>query len=425
MHIVEFQSDESTIYCRPGDMIRVSGHYDSGARPLDHAFLEVDRGHAPLRTGVTAIEELDVEGGIYEVRPCDNPKSDNYSFDWVATTPGSHSIRVGYVFDNGGKKYTDRDTVVVLDSEPLVFNPTAFSSAVDLPVTVNVPQDSPFLPTKMEVFLDDKSIGTFSGGPFQFTLPLGSAKLGKHSIKIEAYNAGNSRYEYLGRDMAEVPTKMTLDVPSTASLDKSGTVTVNPKIDASYKPTKIDYYLKTPDGDNIAFTATATPFTGNVDMSKLLSGSYVIHAVATAADGPFTTDNYPIAITNAAADANAVAQAKANAEKKAQDADNAAEAAAAAALKEHPKLTWAQLHAKVSNYVAAYLVDHPVAGSTSSSLQAVERIDQPDPTKNVYTAAVVVGTGAGSPQHVSYTVDTDSGTVSPCSASSTAQNVPK
>lgn len=412
MHVIQFQDGESTVYCRPGDMIKVTGHYDS-TRPLDHSFLEIDRGHAPMEIGIQADEELDVPGGTYEVRPCADAHSDSYTFEWVATTPGSHPLHVGYILNNGHKDYTDRDTVVVLDAEPLLFQPEKLESAADLPVTVTGLDTSSFIPTRIEVFFDDKSIATVTTAPFQFTLPMGSAKPGKHSLRIEAYNAGNNRYEYISSTGAVVPLKMTLDVPPTATLDKTGIVTVTPKIADSYKPTKIDYYLRTDQDDKIVYTANQPPFVGTIDCSKLLSGSYVVHATATAPDGEFKTDEYTVKIKNAAADANAVAIAKQAAEQQADQQDQAAEAAAAAALKQHPKLTWFQLRAKVTNFVSAYLVDHPVApGSVYGTVKAVEKIDQPDPTKNVYTATVIVQASSGGGPIV-YTVDTDSGSVTP------------
>lgn len=404
-------SADQTIYAVVGDVIRMKGHFAENGHPLDHSFQESDRARSTPDTDVEAEQIFDTIGGSVEVRPLNGATSDDYQYDWTAVT-GDHYLRVGYVTTNRNKRYAQYGHVVVMDEPPFDITPAPLTSVNDIDVTADLKHASVMLATKMDVFVDDKQIGsTLEGPPFKFTVPTGKAKAGKHALKIEAYDNKSGRYEFIDKTAIEVPKRIVLTVPKDATLAKADDrVDVKPTLGAGFKPKKIEYVVKpaAAGDEKVAGSSDADPFDVKLDLSTFPTGYYTVHAVSYVGDDKFVSDDYPLALNNPFNAATAAKAAQDAADLKAKQAEEDAEKNAAAALKDHPKLTWAQVNQQVTDTIANFLAARP-SGATGKrwGLAQVVHIRQPDQTQNVYLAAVVVNSPDAANLHAIYSVDLD------------------
>lgn len=413
-HVIDLLPTDQTLYVISGDVVRLKGHYADMAHPLDHSFLEIDRGHATSDVGIVAEAEVDVPGGSVDVKPVDdNSTSDDYQFDWTSI-PGDHYLRVGYVSSIHAKRFAEYAHVVGIDKSPLEISPDKLTSVVDIPVTVTVASDSPIVARKIDVFMDEKQVGdSVAGPPFKFTLPTGKATVGKHTLRIEAYDNQEGRFELYKKDFIEVPKRITLDVPKSFTMAKAGdAVTVKPTLGEGFTPTKIEYYLKPDTGDaKLAATAVTEPFGANLDLSTFSAGQYTLYAVSYVGDDKFQSDDYPLSFSNPYGDAAAAkAAADAAAEKAKEDEENS-EKAAEADLLNHPKLTWEQVNQKVTDTIANFLAARPAGGGKRWALSSIKHVRQPDQSQNVYLVAVIVDSPEMTGIHDVYSVDLDKMTV--------------
>ena len=410
-HIIEMTPADQTIYAVAGDVIRMKGHFSENGRPLDHSFLELDRARSTADTNVQTVQIFDTVGGSVEVRPTNNSPSDDYQYDWTATG-GDHYLRVGYVTSNRNKKYAQYGHVIVMDSPPFDLTPSPLTSVTDLDVTAALKHSSVMLASKMDVFVDDKQVGTtLQGPPFKFTIPTGKAKPGKHGLKIEAYDSKSGRYEFLDKTAIEVPKRVVLTVPKEATLAKAeDRVEVKPTLGAGYKPKKIEYVVKpaAAGDEKVAGSTEEDPFDVKLDLSSFPTGYYTVHAVSYVGDDKFVSDDYPLALNNPFNAAAAAKAAQDAADLKAKQDEEDAEKNAAAGLKDHPKLTWTEVSQKVTDTIANFLAARPsgTAGKRWGLVQ-VTHIRQPNQAQNVYLAAVVVNSPDASNLHAIYSVDLD------------------
>ena len=410
-HIIDMTSADQTIYAVRGDVIRMKGHFSENGRPLDHSFLELDRARSTTDINVQTVQIFDTVGGSVEVRPTDNATSDDYQYDWTATS-GDHYLRVGYVTSNRNKKYAQYGHVIVMDEPPFDLTPTPLTSVNDLDVSATLKHSTVMLASKIDVFVDDKQVGSsLQGPPFKFTIPTGKAKPGKHSLKIEAYDSKSGRYEFLDKAAIEVPKRVVLTVPKEATLAKADDrVEVKPTLGAGFKPKKIEYVVKpaTAGDEKVAGSAEADPFDIKLDLGSFATGYYTVHAVSYVGDDKFVSDDYPLALNNPFNAAAAAKAAQEAADLKAKQNEENAEKNAAAGLKDHPKLTWTEVNQKVTDTIANFLAARPIgtAGKRWGLVQ-VTHIRQPNQAQNVYLAAVVVNSPDASNVHAIYSVDLD------------------
>ena len=389
-HVLEIATSE-TVYAIPGDVIRLKGHYSDSERPLDHSFLEKDRVRAGISTGILACQVFDTPTGSYEARPTSTPTSDDFSYDWTATA-GDHSLRLGYITATGAKKIALTAHVVVLPTSPLNISPAVLSSVDDIKVSVSAQPSPSFVPTKLDVLLDDAPVATgVAGPPFTFTLPISKTKAGKHPLKLEVYDNSGARFEYSDKNAVDVPTRVTLSVPISAKVTTATpSIFVKATMGGGFHPDKIEYVLKPTDGgdERILSTVTTTPFDGHLDLTSSKSGSYMVHAVAYADKSTYESDNYPITVQNVLDDA--------------MTKDGKSQTATPG------KLTWGQLNDKLANLVGSYLLGQP-AGNNGKRWGLVQVIHarQPDPSVNVYLVAGVINTPTASNVHTVYSVDID------------------
>jgi hypothetical protein len=408
-HVIEMTTADQTLYALPGDVIRLKGHFSDNGHPLDHSFLELDRGRSTNDINVAAEQIFDTSGGSVHVRPVDDATSDDYQFDWPAVA-GDHYLRVGYVTSGRNKQYAQYAHVIVMDKSPFISDPKDLSSVDDLPVTLTLEHDAVMLAKKIDVYFDDKQVGsTVEGPPFQFTLPTGKATPGKHALRLEAYDANNGRFELSQLDGVDVPKRVTLDIPASFTMAKADdTITITPKLGTGFKPTKIEYYLKPATGDEkLAGKSEKEPFDAKLDLSTFPTGQYTVHSVSYTADGQFKSDDYPLALTNSYGEALAAKAAQEAAQKKDQQAETDAEQNAAAGLRDHPKLTWDQVNQKVTDTIANFLAARPGAGGKHWGLATVKHVRQPNQSQNVYLVAVIVNSPEMSGVHAIYSVDLD------------------
>ncbi len=280
---LKFLPTDTTLYCTSGDVVTVSAPNDT--------------------SGTRASSQLRLDGRTVQTG------SDVAKFDWVASDPGPHELRIDFTNIYGTRTKGPSFPVTVLSAAPIILGDFDRKSTQSIVLQVN-PAGNEFIATRLEVFVDDQAMTVSAvGGNFQCKIDPGLLSDGHHTLKIEAYDAAGGRYELQDAGF-DTPARIIVPPPGTftrtAGTDR---LIITPSFCSGWTPQRVDYYVKVNPGDQgqPVGKSTSPPFSASMDLASMDTGNYFLYAVATDNGGnTYTSSAVPLSFTNQVADQGAL-----------------------------------------------------------------------------------------------------------------------
>jgi hypothetical protein len=260
--------------------------------------------------GLTTVNCSDTEL-LLDNRPIE--QSDfNAKFNWLVEGLGQHTLSINYL-SNGDLCQRGRPCQIdVVNTLPVAIGDFDRSPLQPFNLNLDV-SNAGFVPLRMGVFLDGKPIQiVLAQSGYQCPIPVPDLKTGHHTLRIEAWDQTNNRYEFKdsgfdvpARFMPALPTSFTYTAPADR-------LPVGIVCSPGLSPARVDYYLKQKRGATglpIGSGTFAPSFSTGLDVSSYTTGQYYLDIVMTEADGhSYEQTDVPLSLRNQKLDQDAANQ---------------------------------------------------------------------------------------------------------------------
>ncbi len=260
-------STDSTISCQTGDRLQIKGAFAMD-RDYDNCAFYVDNSLVAQRAPTLG--------------------TDNYTYHWIATAPGTHLVQIYYTMQPRGKALARRLRINVLSAPPATFLGLPAQVVVDTPVAVVGANTQTFALGRVDFYFQDKPVASATVSPFAVTLPIGAVtEPGIYPVKFVAYDTAGQPF-HSHTFQVEVPQRVRPSVAANLAIQKADdrpSVSVN--ILPGVKAAKVNYQIARAGGDDWQDLAevTTAPFSTSADFSHYSTGPYRLKVRVTSASG--------------------------------------------------------------------------------------------------------------------------------------------
>jgi len=267
--LIPLRPTDTSVTCQVGDRLQITGSVTM-QNTFDTCLLLADGVVASTRTP--------------------SIPTDNYSFTWMPSTPGTHTLEVRYTTLHT-KMIVRRLLATAADVPPAVFSGLPNSAGADTAVSVVGVGPSPFPLARVDFYFNNKPLAVVTTAPFTATLPIEAiTQPGTYPVRFVAYDASRQPF-YAHASMIEVPQRVQIAVPRIFTLRSAkDKVNLTASVMPSIKVAKVSYSIySVAHLDNSHYEpladVTSAPYSADVDISGRPSGDYWVRAIATSAAG--------------------------------------------------------------------------------------------------------------------------------------------